>query len=247
MSDEDNGNLPKSFRNYCDVRTIETNADNLKSNLEDNGYHGLITALDDNKNNELSGPMVESQVNLPVVDLNSLKNPNEKRRFVNRIYGHFRWRKFKSGASELSDLIDFHSREKLSLLAHDPSTKEKLGHMLANPPDMPFDRLMRQYRSQFDNAIRKLTTRERHFNVFEHLYGYLAELLPDEKRNDLLAMIRNFRTGEGPLIEPLKELKKEFEGRSIEWVSNQSYLNPRREEIALKSDIGSDLYNNGSK
>lgn len=86
-------------------------------------------------------------------------------------------------------------------------------------------------------AMGQLPTRERHFNVLEHLYGYLVELLPDETRDELLESIRDFRDGNVPLIEPMRRLKEHFSERSIEWVCNQSYLNPKREEFTLKSEV----------
>jgi uncharacterized protein YbgA (DUF1722 family) len=164
-------------------------------------------------------------------------NPAEKRRFVNRVYGSLRWREFRSTDPDYADLIDFHSHQKLLLLAHDPSRKQKLGQWLSERPDDSIDSILDHYRNKYFEALVKLPTRRRHLNVLEHVFGYLTELLPEPRRNDLMQLLNDFKNGKCPLLEPLEIMKKEFEKRSISWVNNQSYMNPTKYEIRLRGDI----------
>lgn len=185
-----------------------------------------------------AGSTASAVKNRPHVAIDDLDNVADRLRFVNQAYAFYRWRQFREQAGEISDLIEFHSHQKLTLLAQDPSKKSELGHMLANPPeDLGFDAFLDQYEVLYLGAFRNVPSRERHFNVLEHLYGYLSELLPGDQREALLETIRAFHRGEEPLSEPVRILKNHFDGRSIDWINEQSYLNPSQHEWELKQGL----------
>jgi uncharacterized protein YbgA (DUF1722 family) len=205
-------------------------------------YYGLIEGEGELSGNRPSSLSALSTGSVPRISVENLRDPEHQLRFVNQIYGFFRWQRFRSDASDISELIEFHSHQKLTLLAHDPSRKNELGHMLANPSEeLEFEAFLDQYGNLYRSAFRTVPTRERHFNVLEHLYGYLSELLPGDQRSAVLETIRAFHRGEVSLSEPLRVLKNHFDGRSIEWVNRQSYLNPTHREWTLRSRLRSEL------
>lgn len=229
--------LPEAFREYFDVRSVGIDPETLRVDLAGEQYEGGIVALPVDEDDGSAHRTVQSQVDFPVEALETLDSSEEKRRYVNLVYAYDRWNDFREDASELADLLEFHAEEKLVLLAHKPQVKQDLGHMLANPPEIAFDELMKQYYSHYMNAISDLPTRARHFNVLEHLYGYLVEPLPDDELEELLETIRAFRDGDASLIEPLTLLRTHLNDYSIEWASGQSYLNPKREQLALRNEL----------
>jgi uncharacterized protein YbgA (DUF1722 family) len=110
--------------------------------------------------------------------------------------------------------------------------------MLANPPeDQEFDTFLDQYEMLFLGAFRNVPSRARHFNVLEHLYGYLSEMLPGDQREALLETVRAYKREEQPLDEPVRILKNHFDGQSLDWINQQSYLNPSRHEWELKQGL----------
>ncbi len=207
-----------------------------KEDYEPEDFHG---SLDVDSTESVSSGLADTAVkNRPSVAIEDLETVEGRLRFVNQVYAYYRWRRFREQANEISDLIEFHSHQKLILLAHDPSKKSELGHMLANPPeDQEFEVFLDQYEMLFLGAFRNVPSRERHFNVLEHLYGYLSEMLPSDQREALLETIRAFHRGEEPLSEPIKILKNHFDGRSIDWINEQNYLNATCHEWELKKGL----------
>ncbi len=228
--------LPKSFREHFLFEALAVDdPDSFNADGSGNIYGGIVfDSAGEMEPNHGSVRSLQTKVDFPVQASNSFSNPEECHRFVNRVYGYCRWMPVGSEATEISDLVEFHTYQKLTLLAHAPAITTELGHGLANPPQIAFDQLLKQYRSQYSKVLRQLPTRQRHFNVLEHLYGYLSELLPNKERIELLEEIRDFHDGDLPLIEPLTSLKRHFEDRSIDWVNQQSYINPTQRELALK-------------
>jgi uncharacterized protein YbgA (DUF1722 family) len=104
-----------------------------------------------------------------------------------------------------------------------------------------------------------LGTRRKHVNVLQHLIGYLKKDLstedtPKAKRSkqELLALIEDYRDELVPLIVPLTLLKHHLrrypvppalaatEGRPGEWVAQtcqQVYLNPYPKELMLRNHM----------
>jgi uncharacterized protein YbgA (DUF1722 family) len=237
-SDQDTAGLPEVLRNNFSI--LHRDRDDYDPDPEsfEQQIFGLVHDTDGSAKfpgTDMRGSGVG--VKIPNFELDSLQKSDEQRRFVNQVYGYCRLYRFLSEDPEFSDLIDFHSRQKLTLLAHEPVKKEELGHMLANRPDEPIETTLKNYATVYLSALRRLPTRERHFNVLEHLYGYLTELLPDRERNELLETIREFRDGKEPLLVPLEKIKRAFEDRDMEWVNSQSYLNPTSRELELKQSI----------
>lgn len=138
FSRESNGTLklPDHFNEHLDIQPLEGTIDDLPETLSSIEHCGAILAVPSSAKSSSFLRSGRTQVQEPLESVKTLEKPEEQRRFVNRIYGYDRWKQFRSSADELHDLIEFHSREKLTLLVRDPQTKEELGHTLT-PPTLP--------------------------------------------------------------------------------------------------------------
>lgn len=225
------GKVPERFRRHLDLGFLEDVEVDRATEV-----YGVVLGPDVT----LPGgglktlPVDEPGPGVPAVRLSELAGEPGRRTFVGRIYGYARWREFLETDPGFPELREFHSREKMTLLASDPVLKEELGQLLTDGRQVDLPDLLDEYGTSFLEALAGPTTRRRHQNVLEHLFGYLSEMLPEDRRRELLDLIHSFGRGEVPLLEPLVALKGEFEDRSIEWVGGQSYLNPTALQVRLK-------------
>jgi len=83
-----------------------------------------------------------------------------------------------------------------------------------------------------------LGTRRKHVNVLQHLMGYLKrDLSPDDKQ-ELLALIEDYRQELVPLIVPLTLLQHHLRRHTApDWVWEQVYLRPYPKELMLRNHV----------
>jgi len=82
-----------------------------------------------------------------------------------------------------------------------------------------------------------LGTRRKHVNVLQHLMGYLKKDLSSEDKQELLALIEDYRQELVPLIVPMTLLKHHLRHPVPEWVWEQVYLNPYPKELMLRNHV----------
>ena len=163
---------------------------------------------------------------LPVEDEGRLCDSALRERFVERIFAHARLRELFTGEWRPSDLIRFHTRHKLQLLAHDPARYRLAGRVVAAAGTRPRAETEAGYRELFCSALAGTATRGRHANALQHAFGMLGEALDDVRRHDLAERIEAYRCGRAPLGVPLALLAHHAIGEGLGWVVEQTYLAP---------------------
>jgi uncharacterized protein YbbK (DUF523 family) len=74
---------------------------------------------------------------LPVEDDGRLHDPALRENFIERIFVFRRWRDILDPKVSLGNLVDFHTRHKLQLLAHSPGHYRLLGKLVARAKERP--------------------------------------------------------------------------------------------------------------
>ena len=93
------------------------------------------------------------------------------------------------GQAQSGDLVAFHTRHKLLILAHSPKHYRELGRLVARAQEIPPPELYEHYQSRLMEALRLKATPKKNTNVLQHLMGYFKkDLSPDEKQ-ELLEVI----------------------------------------------------------
>jgi uncharacterized protein YbgA (DUF1722 family) len=75
-------------------------------------------------------------------------------------------------------------------------------------------------------ALSHHATRRSHGNVLSHLAGYLHRHATAEQRQQLRALIDDYRSGRVPLAEPVALLKQRFAEHPNAYITDQVYLDP---------------------
>ena len=172
---------------------------------------------------------------LAAVDEGRLNDAGLREAFVERVFAAARLRSLVGGPWEPRDLVGFHARHKLQLLAHDPSRCAEAGRVVATAGSSP--RAGAAYREVFLAAMAERATRGRHANALQHAFSRVGRELDRARREDLVARIDSYRRGEVPLSVPVALLAHYASGGELPWLAEQTYLAPFPAELRLRHSV----------
>lgn len=174
---------------------------------------------------------------LPVEDDGRLNDLPLRENFIERVFAYHRWREFLAGPPQPGRLVAFHTREKLALMAHSPQHYRDLGKLVATAGKTDWATLTTEYGTRFMTALKCMATHKRHANVLSHLLGFLKDQLDSHDRHELVELIEEYRRERLPLIVPMTMFRHHFRRHPVDWVRQQSYLEPYPAELLLRNHV----------
>ena len=174
---------------------------------------------------------------LAVEDEGRLNDPGLREAFVERLFAAARLRSLLAGPWSAPDLVGFHARHKLQLLAHDPARYRSAGRVAAAAGSAPRSRTCAAYRDLFLAAMASRATPGRNANALQHAYSRIGRQLDRPRRADLLARIEAYRRGEEPLSVPVALLAHYASGGEFGWLAEQTYLRPFPWGLRLRHSV----------
>ena len=174
---------------------------------------------------------------LPVEEEGRLSDAKLRENFIERIFAYHRLRTLWASRWTQRSLVEFHTRHKMTLLAHDEPGYRRLGPLVAQGKSLPRDELRARYEAGFMEALTKLATPARHANVLQHMFGHFSDRLSPEARQEVLAVIEDHRSGLVPLIVPLTLLRHYVRLLKVPYLETQTYLDPHPKELALRNRV----------
>ncbi|MGE7965657.1 YbgA family protein [Pseudomonas sp. NPDC089918] len=174
---------------------------------------------------------------LPVEEDGRLNDPVLRENFLTRVFAYRAWQQLLQTGLTRRGLIDFHSRYKYLLMAHNPVQYKTLGNLLGNMGQTDPQVLGPRYFSELMAALKKCATRRTHTNVLQHLSGYLKQAISTEDKQEVQHVIGQYRRGIVPLVVPLMLLKHYFRQYPDPYIAQQVYLQPHPENLSLRNAI----------
>ncbi|GAB2840421.1 DUF523 and DUF1722 domain-containing protein [Actinoallomurus bryophytorum] len=163
---------------------------------------------------------------LPVSDDRVLGVAASRERFAERVFAGARLRELFSRPWRPRDLVAFHTRHKLQILAHDPARYRQAGRLVAEAGSRPCRETEAEYRQIFGRALASNATRGRNANAMHRAFRHVGRRLDDSLRQDVLGQIRAYERGELPFSAPIVTLTRHAAGEGLHWAAEQTYLNP---------------------
>ena len=174
---------------------------------------------------------------LPVEDDGRLHDHRLRENFVTRIFVFKRWRDMLERGRTVGGLVDFHTRHKLLILAHDEAVYRRMGPLVAAARSVPLDDLLATYLESLTKALSHKTTAAKNVNVLMHCLGYFKQQLgPDEKR-EMLDLLAAYKAGHVPLIVPATLMNHYVRKYGQDYLASQVYLNPHPVELQLRNHV----------
>lgn len=179
--------------------------------------------------------LIEKYPLLPIEEEGRLNDINLRENFIERVFAFHRLKKLFSSKPKYKDLIEFHTREKLFLMAHNIKGYSELGKLVAEGSKMDKKVLKEIYIKTFMEAIKHQATIKKNFNVLQHIYGYLKDKLTKQEKEELFSVLDDYKNSLIPLIVPITLLKHHLLIYDIKYVLNQTYLSPSPKELMLRN------------
>ncbi|MBB6349685.1 uncharacterized protein YbgA (DUF1722 family)/uncharacterized protein YbbK (DUF523 family) [Nonomuraea muscovyensis] len=181
--------------------------------------------------------VIDAHPLLPVEDEGRLNDAVLREAFVERVFAHAQLRDLLSGDWRPRDLIGFHARHKMQLLAHDPAGYRAAGALVGRAGVLPRAEVAARYAEAFRTALSRKAGAGRNVNALHHLVGMVA--LDPSRRDHLLGVIEAYRAGLVPLSVPATLLRHDAEGEgpAAAYVRDQTFLAPYPEELRLRHHV----------
>ena len=176
---------------------------------------------------------------LPCEEEGRLNDAPLRESFVERVFAYDRWLRAMAPGCTPGRLVAFHTRHKFLLLSHSEVHYRAAGRLVAEAGrrDRDRDRLEREYLSTFMEGMRHRATRRRHANVLQHLAGFLKRSLDAGDRHALAEIVEEYRTGNIPLVVPVRFLRHHFRHAPDRYVEMQHYLEPYPDDLGLRNHL----------
>lgn len=172
---------------------------------------------------------------LPVEEDGRLNDAGLRENFIERIFALHDLNTLWRGGLTRGGLIAFHSRYKLSLLAHSQPGYRELGRFVANiEHSESLEAFAQEYRHRLMAILRQKATRRNHTNVLMHVQGYFRRYLSSAQRQELAALIDRYRRGMQPLLAPITLIKHYMAEYPDSYLAQQRYFEPYPEALCLR-------------
>ncbi|SIO91319.1 DUF523 and DUF1722 domain-containing protein [Nocardiopsis sp. JB363] len=174
---------------------------------------------------------------LPVEEQGRLSDAVLREHFVERVFAHARLRTLLESEWAARDLVAFHARHKLQLMAHSPDGYRETGRIVARVGTQDHEETAVAYTEAFHRVLSVKTSRGKHANALQHVFGMISPLLDDTRRHDLLDGIEDYRRGDAPLSLPVALLRHHCTAEGVTWACEQTYLRPYPETLRLRHPV----------
>jgi uncharacterized protein YbgA (DUF1722 family)/uncharacterized protein YbbK (DUF523 family) len=174
---------------------------------------------------------------LPVEEEGRLYDMNIRENFIERVFAFREWKDFLLGNRGMGDLVEFHARRKLQIMAHSPEIYREMGRLVAEGKAMERADLFDRYRELLLRALSLHATVKKNTNVLSHIMGYFKRQLTTEEKAELLEVITSYHEGLVPLIVPVTLLKHYVRKYHQEYLQKQTYLSPHPLELMLRNHV----------
>lgn len=181
--------------------------------------------------------LMDKLPHLPVEEDGRLNDARLRENFIERVFAYRRLRDLFSGRWTVGQLVAFHAREKLLLLAHDRPAYQELGRLVARAKQVPRKELVDTYSGLYLDGLKKIATTRKQVNVLQHIAGYFKKVLDDGDRQEVHDQIEAYRQGLVPLVVPLTLIKHHLRRHEVPYLAQQSYLEPHPRELMLRNHV----------
>jgi uncharacterized protein YbgA (DUF1722 family)/uncharacterized protein YbbK (DUF523 family) len=173
----------------------------------------------------------------PVEEDGRLHDPILRENFIDRIFTYRRYREAMEGEKHMGNLVEFHTMNKLLLMAHSPKHLQQMGQLVAHAKQLSKKEFITQYEKLLMEAMSLKPSTAKHTNVLHHIMGYFKKDLSTDEKQELLEVVDEYRKGLIPLIVPVTLMNHYVRKYDEAYLKEQVYLNPHPLELQLRNHV----------
>jgi uncharacterized protein YbgA (DUF1722 family) len=176
------------------------------------------------------GVVVDSFTDLAIEDEGRLRNLNIREHFLTKLYTLASFRKVKNEGSA-SELVQFHTANKLLLAAHSQKEAKILGKIVANRENLRFEKQAQIYRRHLAEALKRPPKYTSKVNVLMHSLGYFSDQVTHDEKALFLQNIDRYKERRIPFSALLTILQSWIARFGEEYLRNQTFFEPFPEDL----------------
>ncbi len=174
---------------------------------------------------------------IPVEDDGRLRDPSIRENFIDQVFTLKRWRETRGRRSCVGNVVDFHTRNKLVLMAHSPRHLKEMGALAAKGKQVGCPSLYGAYEQLLLEALRLKTTVSKNYNVLQHAMGYFRKQLTADEKQELMEVMQQYKQSLVPLVVPLTLLRHYVRKYDQPYLRDQTWLNPHPADLKLHNHV----------
>jgi uncharacterized protein YbgA (DUF1722 family)/uncharacterized protein YbbK (DUF523 family) len=174
---------------------------------------------------------------LPMEEEGRLNDAPIRENFIERIFSYHRWKDFLAEKTTVGRLVEFHTANKLLMMAHSPQIYREMGSLVAHGAELNLSDLLQRYEELFMKGLALHATIKKNTNVLQHIMGYFKQQLSAAEKVELLEVIGQYHDGLLPLIVPMTLLKHYINKYDQQYLKGQVYLAPHPAQLMLRNHV----------
>jgi len=123
------------------------------------------------------------------------------------------------------------------LLSHDRGHYEEMGRLVAGAKELPVGILHEKYQALFMAALAHKATPKKCADVLTHMMGHLKKMLSSDEKQELIAVIDQYRRRLVPLVVPVTLVRHYVRKHGIAYLARQVFLDPHPVELMLRNHV----------
>lgn len=183
------------------------------------------------------GAVLESSSSLATEDEGRLRNYDLRQHFLTRLFALARLRDV-AATRLMADIVAFHAKHKLLLMAYHQTEMRALGRLVANAEGRQPQEISKEYAVGFARALARPPRRASAVNVLQHAFGYVSDRLTARERSFFLGSLDSFRANHLPLAVPSGLMRALVVRFDIGYLADQVFFQPYPEELIELLDSG---------
>lgn len=179
-----------------------------------------------------------------IEDEGRLTNLRLRHHFLTQLFTLARLRAVARAVGEsgrLRDLVEFHARHKLLLMAYHQTAMRRMGRLVGNADRLPVHELLGAYRQELAVALARPARAASHVNVLMHALGYFKEGLGPAEKAHFLDLIEEYRAGRASVFSLLHALQSWIARFDEKYLRDQLYFEPYPRQLVDLSDSGTTI------
>lgn len=181
--------------------------------------------------------MARRFVLLPMEEEGRLNDPAIRENFIERVFSYRRWKDFVALHPTVGRLVEFHTSNKLLMMAHSPQIYREMGALVAHASEVGLGDLLPRYEELYMRGLALHATVKKNTNVLQHIMGYFKQQLSPAEKVELLEVIGRYHDHLLPLIVPLTLLRHFIGKYDQQYLKRQVYLSPHPSQLMLRNHV----------
>jgi uncharacterized protein YbgA (DUF1722 family)/uncharacterized protein YbbK (DUF523 family) len=175
--------------------------------------------------------------NAAIEDEGRLNNFRIREHFLTKLFVLARFRKLKNKPTARG-LVQFHSENKLLLMAYSQKELRQLGRIVANHEKRGMGDVFADYETHLSAALSRAARYTSHINVLMHALGYFSKELSSREKAHFLDLLEQYRKAKIPLSAINSVLRSWILRFDTEYLESQVYFEPYPAELVEITDSG---------